>query len=151
MALPRRLQFVIVVFPDHTHLHFLFSFIIYLCRCHYTTTQLPIVFSNIFQTCADPEGGQGVRTPCKKIIKYKNIGILGHVWYLIVSIPDLCTLTYSKQYWSGSPNITKLPMFQFSKLKWLVIISTPAKRHTNGTMKVVENLIKNFMMKYSFI
>ena len=21
-------------------------------------------------------------------------GILGHVWYLIVSIPDLCTLTY---------------------------------------------------------
>ena len=24
------------------------------------------------------------------------IGILGHVWYLIVSIPDLCTLTYFK-------------------------------------------------------
>ena len=23
-----------------------------------------------------------------------NIGILGQVWYLIVSIPDLCTLTY---------------------------------------------------------
>ena len=22
------------------------------------------------------------------------MGILGHVWYLIVSIPDLCTLTY---------------------------------------------------------
>ena len=22
------------------------------------------------------------------------IGILGHIWYLIVSIPDLCTLTY---------------------------------------------------------
>ena len=22
------------------------------------------------------------------------IGTLGHVWYLIVSIPDLCTLTY---------------------------------------------------------
>ena len=25
------------------------------------------------------------------------IGILGQVWYLIVSIPDLCTLTYFKQ------------------------------------------------------
>ena len=24
------------------------------------------------------------------------IGILGQVWYLIVSIPDLCTLTYPK-------------------------------------------------------
>ena len=30
-------------------------------------------------------------------------GILGQVWYLIVSIPDLCTLTYFKcQYWSVS-------------------------------------------------
>ena len=25
------------------------------------------------------------------------IGILGQVWYLIVSIPDLCTLTYFEQ------------------------------------------------------
>ena len=25
-----------------------------------------------------------------------SIGILGHVWYLIVSIPDLCTLSYFK-------------------------------------------------------
>ena len=41
------LRFVIVVFPDHTHLLFL------IC-----------------------------------------LGILSQVWYLIVSIPDLCTLTY---------------------------------------------------------
>ena len=27
---------------------------------------------------------------------YFPIGILGQVWYLIVSIPDLCTLTYFK-------------------------------------------------------
>ena len=26
------------------------------------------------------------------------IGILGQVWYLIVSIPDLCTLTYFTSY-----------------------------------------------------
>ena len=26
------------------------------------------------------------------------IGILGQVWYLIVSIPDLCTLTYFYNY-----------------------------------------------------
>ena len=24
----------------------------------------------------------------------KGLGILGQVWYLIVSIPDLCTITY---------------------------------------------------------
>ena len=27
---------------------------------------------------------------------HSPIGILGQVWYLIVSIPDLCTLTYFK-------------------------------------------------------
>ena len=28
------------------------------------------------------------------VVFYFPIGILGQVWYLIVSIPDLCTLTY---------------------------------------------------------
>ena len=28
------------------------------------------------------------------LLFYFPIGILGQVWYLIVSIPDLCTLTY---------------------------------------------------------
>ena len=28
------------------------------------------------------------------LVCYFPIGILGQVWYLIVSIPDLCTLTY---------------------------------------------------------
>ena len=46
------LQFVIVVFPDHTHLLFY----------HFP------------------------------------IGILGQVWYLIVSIPDLCNITYFQTY-----------------------------------------------------
>ena len=27
-----------------------------------------------------------------------KIGILGQVWYLIVSIPDLCTFTYFESY-----------------------------------------------------
>ena len=38
------------------------------------------------------------------------IGILGQVWYLIVSIPDLCTLTYFEgESMNGSPvkNISK--------------------------------------------
>ena len=30
------------------------------------------------------------------------IGILGQVWYLIVSIPDLCTLTYFYNLWARS-------------------------------------------------
>ena len=34
------------------------------------------------------------------------IGILGQVWYLIVSIPDLCTLTYL-DHLIITPNIAK--------------------------------------------
>ena len=30
----------------------------------------------------------------EKACTFVHIGILGQVWYLIVSIPDLCTLTY---------------------------------------------------------
>ena len=29
------------------------------------------------------------------------IGILGQVWYLIVSIPDLCTITYFQMHLNG--------------------------------------------------
>ena len=33
-----------------------------------------------------------------KGVRHFPIGILGQVWYLIVSIPDLCTLTYFHNY-----------------------------------------------------
>ena len=36
----------------------------------------------------------GSRLWCLLWVCHFPIGILGHVWYLIVSIPDLCTLTY---------------------------------------------------------
>ena len=36
----------------------------------------------------------GSRLWCLLWVCYFPIGILGQVWYLIVSIPDLCTLTY---------------------------------------------------------
>ena len=31
---------------------------------------------------------------CTLLYVHSSIGILGQVWYLIVSIPDLCNLTY---------------------------------------------------------
>ena len=36
----------------------------------------------------------GSRLWCLLRVCHFPIGILGPVWYLIVSIPDLCTLTY---------------------------------------------------------
>ena len=36
------------------------------------------------------------------------IGILGQVWYLIVSIPDLCTLTYFEHNFSIFKFCTKI-------------------------------------------
>ena len=40
----------------------------------------------------------GSRLWCLLWVCLFPIGILGQVWYLIVSIPDLCTLTYFKFY-----------------------------------------------------
>ena len=37
---------------------------------------------------------EGSRLRCLPLFCHFPIGILGQVWYLIVSIPDLCTLTY---------------------------------------------------------
>ena len=42
----------------------------------------------------------GSRLWCLLWVCHFPIGILGQVWYLILSIPDLCTLTYFK-YFSG--------------------------------------------------
>ena len=39
------------------------------------------------------------------------IGILGQVWYLIVSIPDLCTLTYFQKTHTNLAGVLPLPMF----------------------------------------
>ena len=39
----------------------------------------------------------GSRLWCLQWVCHFPIGILGQVWYLIVSIPDLCTFTYFEQ------------------------------------------------------
>ena len=90
----------------------------------------------------------GSRLWCLLWVCHFLIGILGQVWYLIVSIPDLCTLTYfhirvyAYKYacawlrictfcnlpcptyfgqlpWLWSPNIEKLPM-HMNYVHWLV-------------------------------
>ena len=63
------LHYVIVVFPDHTH--FLWSPV---GKRLTTWPFLYMLFSCVFVTFP--------------------FGILGQVWYLIVSIPDLCLLPY---------------------------------------------------------
>ena len=77
LGVPRGcLQFVIVVFPDHTHLLFLWS----PAGNRLTSWLSFVVFNCIF-----------VAFPC---------GILGQVWYyLIVSILDLCHLINFKAVW----------------------------------------------------
>ena len=71
LAVPRGcLQFVIVVFPNHTHLLFLWS----PAWKRLTSWLLYAVFTVFL-----------VIFPC---------GVLGQVWYLNVSIPDLCLLPY---------------------------------------------------------
>ena len=58
-----------------------------------------------------------------------SIGILGQMWYLIVSIPDLCTLTYFliyAMYHHKETIILKLTHFMLSR-------SEPNRRQASGT------------------
>ena len=38
--------------------------------------------------------GIGLTSWLSFVVSYCEFGILGQVWYLIVSIPDICTLTF---------------------------------------------------------
>ena len=50
----------------------------------------------------------GSRLWCLLWVCHFPFGILGQVWYLIVSIPDLCTITYFDFYWvPGTQGINK--------------------------------------------
>ena len=50
------------------------------------------------------------------------IGILGQVWYLIVSIPDLCTLTYFATDCDIRPNIFMLCHTSTNNMSLLLIL-----------------------------
>ena len=59
---------------------------------------IPFICKNVELKSADPHIHPLSPWAKKRILlKFKDkkaIGFLGQVWYLIVSIPDLCTLTY---------------------------------------------------------
>ena len=102
LAVPRGcLQFVIVVFPDHTHLLILIYFKIFYFFCGSFMFFLPCVcYTSVCILFILPcvTLGKGL-TSWLTCTEYNcelslSLGILGQVWYLIVSIPDLCTFTY---------------------------------------------------------
>ena len=73
----------------------------------------------------------GSRLWCLLWVCHFPIGILGQVWYLIVSIPDLCNLTYSDVLfvWFGvkcnvcyTPNGPNRRSKMYAALKWWVLI-----------------------------
>ena len=64
-----------------------------------SSTFLATVDSEILTRILSPRSIEVVMEPQDRHFQLGNvchfpIGILGQVWYLIVSIPDLCTLTY---------------------------------------------------------
>ena len=58
----------------------------------------------------------GSRLWCLLWVCHFPIGILGQVWYLIVSIPDLCTFTYFYNY-NHTKFGLKWNMFTYKKIK----------------------------------
>ena len=105
LAAPRGcLQFVIVVFPDHTHLLFFkpCSENIFLTVPRWLLSMLRVchtflsVHYSFVVTCW--ERVNLLALLCVIFVVFLSLslsyGVLGQVWYLIVSIPDLCLLTY---------------------------------------------------------
>ena len=72
------------------------SFVDLLCFC--SVLCLPCLCARLFVCALWSPAGKGwplgSRLWCLLWVCHFPIGILGQVWYLIVSIPDLCTLTY---------------------------------------------------------
>ena len=63
------------------------------------------------------------------------IGILGHVWYLVVSIPDLCTLTYF--------NYSE---YSSCKVRWLSVFAVCS--YDAATGDVVLNCVSTSFPRY---
>ena len=84
LAVPRGcLWFVIVVFPDHTHLLF-FVLLCYMHVCLLMPCGHLCYRADLLAFVCDV-----------LLLRYHfPIGIRGQVWSLIVSIPDLCPLSY---------------------------------------------------------
>ena len=59
----------------------------------------------------------GSRLWCLLWVCHFPIGILGQVWYLIVSIPDLCNLTYLGNTWLVTSYLLK-PFCKLSSYIW---------------------------------
>ena len=72
----------------------------------------------------------GSRLWCLTVSLLLSIGILGQVWYLIVSIPDLCALTYWYLIVS-IPDLCALTYFSFGSIYILVLHVQPRNRCGN--------------------
>ena len=63
-----------------------------LCFC--SVLCLLCLCARLFNCALRSPAGKGLTSWLSFVVSVCPIGILGQVWYLIVSIPDLCTLTY---------------------------------------------------------
>ena len=72
---------------------FYFVFFIHLCAS---------VYLCLVVTCLERADFLALVCDVTLCLCHFPIGILGQMWYLIVSIPDLCTLTYSEDNESRS-------------------------------------------------
>ena len=69
--------------------------------CFYSVLCLLCLCARLFICALWSPAGKGLTSKFSFVVSncecHFPIGILGQVWYLIVSIPDLCTLTYFAQ------------------------------------------------------
>ena len=78
----------------------------------------------------------GSRLWCLLWVCHFPIGILGQVWYLIVSIPDLCTITY---FWTWCDVDLRIPILTSAPPQSILVLS--GQHHVISNVSIVNNCI----------
>ena len=83
----------------------------------------------------------GSRLWCLLWVCHFPIGILGQVWYLIVSIPDLCTLTYFKSIVCGNINYKSINICHCiinckAFVRWWILVLKSIFRSYSKALKI---------------
>ena len=91
----------------------------------------------------------GSRFWCPTVSLSLSIGILGQVWYLIVSIPDLCTFTYFARLRGTFDSLCCNTFFSSISLEFATITNLPNSCRSALTDKIVfsfESFTENFLI-----
>ena len=103
--------------------------------CFFSVLCLPCLCARLFICALCSPAGKGLTSWLSSVCHFP-IGILGQVWYLIVSIPDLCTITYFNSFRD-----------EIQQTGWHVIKHENIDKYTENVATCITELAKKHTFK----